>query len=126
MVSIAEELRKSFPLHGDERFGGISRLPAHLHLLYYQVSYLWTHHVDVLSTDRCIDHYSDHKTTTILLFEKGFRIAQRSGGSRIVPQNQTFVNNGTRRLAKDSKHSREPTRSGFTGYDEKILLEEMS
>lgn len=38
LVSLAEELRRSFPLHSDERFGGISRMPAHLHLLYYQVS----------------------------------------------------------------------------------------
>ncbi|CAO2651315.1 Nn.00g096120.m01.CDS01 [Neocucurbitaria sp. VM-36] len=36
LVSLAEELRQSFPLHSDERFGGISRMPAHLHLLYYQ------------------------------------------------------------------------------------------
>ncbi|KAJ4369216.1 hypothetical protein N0V83_006301 [Neocucurbitaria cava] len=36
LVSLAEELRRSFPLHSDERFGGISRMPAHLHLLYYQ------------------------------------------------------------------------------------------
>ncbi|CAN9160651.1 unnamed protein product [Alternaria alternata] len=34
--SLAEELRQSFPLHADERFGGISRMPAHLHLSYYQ------------------------------------------------------------------------------------------
>ncbi|KNG45003.1 fungal specific transcription factor domain-containing protein [Stemphylium lycopersici] len=37
LASLAEELRQSFPLHADERFGGISRMPAHLHLLYYQV-----------------------------------------------------------------------------------------
>ncbi|KAJ4302915.1 hypothetical protein N0V90_001806 [Kalmusia sp. IMI 367209] len=36
MAVIAEELRNSFPLHADERFGGISRMPAHLHLMYYQ------------------------------------------------------------------------------------------
>ncbi|KAF2850962.1 Zn(II)2Cys6 transcription factor [Plenodomus tracheiphilus IPT5] len=36
LTSLAEELRQSFPLHADERFGGISRMPAHLHLLYYQ------------------------------------------------------------------------------------------
>ncbi|KAF1851671.1 Zn(II)2Cys6 transcription factor [Cucurbitaria berberidis CBS 394.84] len=36
LVSLAEELRQSFPLHADERFGGISRMPAHLHLMYYQ------------------------------------------------------------------------------------------
>lgn len=38
MATIAEDLRSSFPLHADERFGGISRMPAHLHLMYYQVS----------------------------------------------------------------------------------------
>ena len=37
LTSLAEELRRSFPLHADERFGGISRMPAYLHLLYYQV-----------------------------------------------------------------------------------------
>jgi hypothetical protein len=37
LTSLAQELRQSFPLHPDERFGGISRMPAHLHLLYYQV-----------------------------------------------------------------------------------------
>ncbi|KAH7361192.1 Zn(II)2Cys6 transcription factor [Pyrenochaeta sp. MPI-SDFR-AT-0127] len=36
LVTLAEELRQGFPLHADERFGGISRMPAHLHLLYYQ------------------------------------------------------------------------------------------
>ncbi|KAF1951189.1 Zn(II)2Cys6 transcription factor [Byssothecium circinans] len=36
LTPLAEELRQSFPLHPDERFGGISRMPAHLHLLYYQ------------------------------------------------------------------------------------------
>ncbi|USP74748.1 Zn(II)2Cys6 transcription factor [Curvularia clavata] len=36
MAAIAEELRNSFPLHSDERLGGISRMPAHLHLMYYQ------------------------------------------------------------------------------------------
>lgn len=38
MATIAEDLRSSFSLHADERFGGISRMPAHLHLMYYQVS----------------------------------------------------------------------------------------
>lgn len=37
LTSLADELRQSFPLHADDRFGGISRMPAHLHLLYYQV-----------------------------------------------------------------------------------------
>ncbi|XPS72374.1 hypothetical protein M3J09_004539 [Ascochyta lentis] len=36
LAGLAEELRTSFPLHADERFGGISRLPAHSHLYYYQ------------------------------------------------------------------------------------------
>ncbi|KAF2685815.1 hypothetical protein K458DRAFT_18001 [Lentithecium fluviatile CBS 122367] len=36
LTALAEELRQSFPLHTDGRFGGISRMPAHLHLLYYQ------------------------------------------------------------------------------------------
>ncbi|KAJ4988791.1 C6 transcription factor [Stagonosporopsis vannaccii] len=36
LAGLAEELRNSFPLHSDERFGGISRLPAHSHLYYYQ------------------------------------------------------------------------------------------
>lgn len=38
LTTLAQELRRSFPLHADDRFGGISRMPAHLHLLYYQVS----------------------------------------------------------------------------------------
>jgi hypothetical protein len=38
LTALAQELRQSFPLHPDDRFGGISRMPAHLHLLYYQVS----------------------------------------------------------------------------------------
>jgi hypothetical protein len=37
IAALADELRQSFPLQTDERFGGISRMPAHLHLLYYQV-----------------------------------------------------------------------------------------
>jgi proline utilization trans-activator len=37
LAGLAEELRTSFPLHTDKRFGGISRLPAHSHLYYYQV-----------------------------------------------------------------------------------------
>ncbi|KAF2644028.1 hypothetical protein P280DRAFT_496490 [Massarina eburnea CBS 473.64] len=36
VTPLAEELRQNFPLHPDERFGGISRMPAHLHLFYYQ------------------------------------------------------------------------------------------
>ncbi|KAK1485114.1 fungal specific transcription factor domain-containing protein [Colletotrichum tamarilloi] len=36
IVAVADELRTSFPLFADERFDGISRLSAHLHLLYYQ------------------------------------------------------------------------------------------
>jgi proline utilization trans-activator len=39
LTTLAQELRQSFPLHPDDRFGGISRMPAHLHLLYYQVSH---------------------------------------------------------------------------------------
>jgi proline utilization trans-activator len=38
LTALAQELRESFALHPDDRFGGISRMPAHLHLLYYQVS----------------------------------------------------------------------------------------
>ncbi|KXH69582.1 fungal specific transcription factor domain-containing protein, partial [Colletotrichum salicis] len=37
IVAVADELRTSFPLFADERFDGISRLSAHLHLLYYQM-----------------------------------------------------------------------------------------
>jgi proline utilization trans-activator len=37
---VAEELRQSFPLNPNEELGGISRIPAHLHLFYYQVSLL--------------------------------------------------------------------------------------
>ncbi|KZL76341.1 Zn(II)2Cys6 transcription factor [Colletotrichum tofieldiae] len=40
IVAVADELRNSFPLYADERFDGISRLSAHLHLSYYQVSRL--------------------------------------------------------------------------------------
>ncbi|KAF1929423.1 uncharacterized protein M421DRAFT_61128 [Didymella exigua CBS 183.55] len=36
LSGLAEELRSSFPLQADERFGGISRVPAHSHLYYYQ------------------------------------------------------------------------------------------
>jgi hypothetical protein len=39
LTTLAQELRQLFPLHPDDRFGGISRMPAHLHLLYYQVSH---------------------------------------------------------------------------------------
>ncbi|TKW49897.1 Proline utilization trans-activator, partial [Colletotrichum tanaceti] len=42
IVSVADELRTSFPLYADERFDGISRLSAHLHLLYYQCIILAT------------------------------------------------------------------------------------
>jgi len=38
LTALAHELRESFPLQLDDRFAGISRMPAHLHLLYYQVS----------------------------------------------------------------------------------------
>jgi hypothetical protein len=38
LTTLAHELRETFPLHADDRFVGISRMPAHLHLLYYQVS----------------------------------------------------------------------------------------
>jgi hypothetical protein len=38
LTLLAEELRQSFPLHADERFGGMARMPAHLHLYYYQVN----------------------------------------------------------------------------------------
>jgi hypothetical protein len=50
LTSLAEELRQSFPLHADERFGGISRMPAHLHLAYYQVKSKAPYHG--LATDR--------------------------------------------------------------------------
>ncbi|KAH7075944.1 Zn(II)2Cys6 transcription factor [Paraphoma chrysanthemicola] len=36
LTTLAQDLRHSFSLHPDDRFGGISRMPAHLHLLYYQ------------------------------------------------------------------------------------------
>ncbi|OLN95765.1 Proline utilization trans-activator 2, partial [Colletotrichum chlorophyti] len=42
IVAVADELRTSFPLHADERFDGISRLSAHLHLSYYQCIILTT------------------------------------------------------------------------------------
>ncbi|OHE97279.1 fungal specific transcription factor domain-containing protein [Colletotrichum orchidophilum] len=42
IVAVADELRTSFPLFADERFDGISRLSAHLHLLYYQCIILAT------------------------------------------------------------------------------------
>jgi proline utilization trans-activator len=38
LTTLAQELRRSFPLQPDDRFAGISRMPAYLHLLYYQVS----------------------------------------------------------------------------------------
>jgi proline utilization trans-activator len=39
LTVLAPELRQSFPLKPDHRFDGISRISAHLHLLYYQVIY---------------------------------------------------------------------------------------
>ncbi|KAL6705524.1 hypothetical protein ACN47E_006641 [Coniothyrium glycines] len=36
LTSLVRELKQDFPLHADERLGGISRTPAHLHLSYYQ------------------------------------------------------------------------------------------
>jgi hypothetical protein len=52
--SLAEELRQSFPLHADERFGGISRMPAHLHLSYYQAR------LKPCRTQNQSDKYLDH------------------------------------------------------------------
>lgn len=37
VAGLSDELRQSFPLHLDEPFSGISRMSAHLHLLYHQV-----------------------------------------------------------------------------------------
>jgi hypothetical protein len=51
LAKLAEELRTSFPLHADERFGGISRLPAHSHLYYYQVGALTTYPETASLTD---------------------------------------------------------------------------
>ena len=37
IASVADELSSKFPLYTDDKFHGISRLVAQLHLLYYQV-----------------------------------------------------------------------------------------
>jgi hypothetical protein len=69
LTSLAEELRHSFPLHADERFGGISRMPAYLHLLYYQVrpiSFLILDDSDKSGDHRCCD-----ETVALLLYEEG-------------------------------------------------------
>lgn len=69
LTYLAEELRRSFPLHADERFGGISRMPAYLHLLYYQVrstSLAIPNNSDGLLDNRCCD-----ETVALLLYEEG-------------------------------------------------------
>jgi proline utilization trans-activator len=38
LTVLGPDLRQSFPLKPDNRFDGISRMSAHLHLLYYQVT----------------------------------------------------------------------------------------
>lgn len=58
LTTLAQELRQSFPLHADDRFAGISRMPAHLHLLYYQVGIRkrYSSYMDLLGADhRCSD-----------------------------------------------------------------------
>jgi proline utilization trans-activator len=57
LLALVEELRDSFPLHPDERFGGISRLPAHLHLLYYQAS-SQNYHLSITALTCAADYYS--------------------------------------------------------------------
>ncbi|KAF2193676.1 Zn(II)2Cys6 transcription factor [Zopfia rhizophila CBS 207.26] len=42
IAGLADELRQSFPLLLDEPFGGVSRMSAHLHLLYHQCIVLAT------------------------------------------------------------------------------------
>lgn len=69
LTSLAEELRRSFPLHADERFDGISRMPAYLHLLYYQVRYTSLaipNNSNELLDNRCCD-----EAVALLLYEEG-------------------------------------------------------
>jgi hypothetical protein len=66
--SLAEELRQSFPLHADEGFGGISRMPAHLHLFYYQARPI--PFVSPNESDTSLDHSRRNKTVAFLLLEE--------------------------------------------------------
>ena len=85
MATIAEELRNSFPLHAEERFGGISRMPAHLHLMYYQVSWFTIINSYMKKkiqrrfgsrADLHVGYNSHHAATFILLSEESVRIVK--------------------------------------------------
>ena len=69
LAGLAEELRSSCPLQADERFGGISRLPAHYHLYYYQasISRIFIEERMLISLDGC----GRYQTTFVLLYKKG-------------------------------------------------------
>jgi hypothetical protein len=87
LTGLAQELRQSFPLHPDDRFGGISRMPAHLHLLYYQVR------VQGVSYDKQylqqIDYRRCDTTLTLLLRQKIIRISPRSRAPCLIEEDQT-------------------------------------
>jgi hypothetical protein len=111
LTTLAQDLRQSFPLHPDDRFGGISRMPAHLHLLYYQVSdrlHSDVHVVLTLPTDNCYCN----ETFIILLREEVFRIASRSGTSGFLAKDQTAPQHVIRSFAEDLKYTRRPPGSG--------------
>jgi hypothetical protein len=69
LTTLAQDLRQSFPLHPDDRFGGISRMPAHLHLLYYQVSQYPPFKCRLILKLH-VDNCDCDKTTAVLLREE--------------------------------------------------------
>jgi len=105
LTSLAEELRQSFPLHADERFGGISRMPAHLHLLYYQVRFTSPSNPALLIN--LVDHRRRNKTAAVLLFEENVSIAERSTTIDIVTQDSAIPAHVLGSVTEDTKHSRE-------------------
>ena len=85
LAALAEELRQHFPLHADERFGGISRIAAHLHLLYYQVSVINLARLCKFQLKLQDHRYSD-KTTAVLLLKEDLQITERSATIDLITQ----------------------------------------
>jgi hypothetical protein len=83
--SLAEELRQSFPLHADERFGGISRMPAHLHLSYYQARPKPCRTQN--QSDKYLDHCCCDEAIAFLLLEESLRVTKRSATVGLITQN---------------------------------------
>jgi hypothetical protein len=113
LTTLAQELRQSFPLHPDDRFGGISRMPAHLHLLYYQVSS--TRRESTYPLLRLItypDCCGSHQATTLLLCEKVLRVTTRGRASSLIKKDQTTLVYVTRSIAEDSKYFGKSTGPG--------------